>query len=210
MTVHDIFARVSPVFRRRRLVEFIKLYRPTAELRILDVGGYPQFWAGSGIESQITILNIHEVAVPEEMRANCRAVLGDGTALDYADGEFDITFSNSVIEHLATPEQQKRFASEIRRVGKRFYVQTPAYEFFMEPHYITPLVHWLPVRVRRKILRNFTVWGWLTRPSREQVESFIREIRLLRYAEMEQLFPNSTIIRERFVGMTKSYVAMSP
>jgi len=199
-----------PYFRRRRLAQFVETYKPTAKTRILDVGGFPHFWAGSGIESDITLLNIHEIAVPEEMRHRCRAVVGDGTALQYRDGEFDIAFSNSVIEHLATREQQQRFASEVCRAGVRYYVQTPAYEFFMEPHYLTPFVHWLPASIRRRLLRNFTIWGWLSRPSQEQVEASIQEIRLLRFDEVAELFPSGRIIRERFMGMTKSYVAMSP
>jgi len=36
----------------------------------------------------------------------------------------------------------------------------------------------------------------------------ILEIRLLTYSEMKQLFPDCTILKERFLGFTKSYVAV--
>jgi hypothetical protein len=191
------------------VAEFVRLLRPTEKTRILDVGGYPQFWAGSGVRSQITVLNVHEVSVPDNMRGRCVTVVGDGTTLKYPDGEFDIVFSNSVIEHLSTWERQQRFAAEAQRVGKAYYVQTPAYEFFVEPHYITPFVHWLPEEWRRKLARNFTIWGIISRPSQQVVDATIKEIRLLRLPEFIKLFPEARIVRERVLGMTKSYAAVS-
>ena len=50
--------------------------------------------------------------------------VADATKLPFADGEFPLAFSSSVIEHI--PEElQQAFADEIRRVAKRYYVQTP-------------------------------------------------------------------------------------
>jgi len=209
MTPHAIFKRVSPRFRRRRIADFMRLFKPTAQTRILDVGGYPQFWVDSGIKSQITVLNVHDVFVPESLRGQCRGIIGDGTALRFGDGEFDVVFSNSVIEHLGTWKRQQQFAKEVSRVGKSYYVQTPAYEFFIEPHYITPCIHWFSKPTQKRVMRNFTVWGWLSRPSREAVESTVEEIRLLRASEFQELFPHAKIVRERFAGLTKSYVAVS-
>jgi hypothetical protein len=57
-------------------------------------------------------------------------------------------------------------------------------------------------------MRNFTVWGLLTRPTAQQVDDFLAEIRLLSYREMRELFPECEIIRERFFGLTKSYIAV--
>jgi Methyltransferase domain len=67
---------------------------------------------------------------------NFRILVGDGCKLNIPDESYDIAHSNSVIEHVGSWERQKQFASEIRRVGKSFWVQTPAREFFIEPHYL--------------------------------------------------------------------------
>jgi len=56
--------------------------------------------------------------------------------LNYSDNEFDICFSNSVIELVGSFEDQRKFANEIRRVGRKLWVQTPARSFFFEPHYL--------------------------------------------------------------------------
>ena len=69
----------------------------------------------------------------------------DGTQLPFGDGEFDVAFSNSVIEHVP-PELQAKFASEVGRVADRYFVQTPNRYFPIEPHYQLPLFQFLPAQ----------------------------------------------------------------
>ena len=207
MTIYDIYGRVSPHFRRRRMANFLRRFSPGAGTRILDVGGFPAFWEDTDFDAHITTLNLQAVEVPPAMRARCTAMIGDGTRLPFGDGEFDIVFSNSVIEHLGGWEQQQRFAREICRVGRRYYVQTPAREFPVEPHLLAPFIHWLPMGLQRRLVRNGTGWGLITRPTPGQVEAILGEIRLLTFEELQALFPDSLILREKFLGFTKSYSA---
>ncbi|HUG80640.1 MAG TPA: hypothetical protein VML01_03190, partial [Bryobacterales bacterium] len=65
-----------------------------------------------------------------------------------------------------------------------------------------------PAGLQRKLVRNFTVWGWLTRPSAAEASGFLDLTRLLDGAEMRKLFPRASILRERFLGMTKSFIAV--
>ncbi|HVY70666.1 MAG TPA: methyltransferase type 11, partial [Verrucomicrobiae bacterium] len=100
------------------------------------------------------------------------------------------------------------FAREIRRVGKKVWVQTPAREFFFEPHFMGFFVHWFSPAIRRKLVRYFTLWGWLEKPDQARIESVVQEIRLLSFGEVRELFPDCEIYRERFLGIfTKSYIA---
>ena len=208
MTIYDVYGRVSPHFRRRRIATFLRLFAPDETTRILDVGGFPQFWAGVPIRAHITTLNLQAVEVPADLRERCTAMVGDGTRLPFDDGSFDIVFSNSVIEHLGSREQQERFAREIRRVGRRYYVQTPAQEFPVEPHLLAPFIHWLPMGLRRKLVRYGTGWGLLTKPTPATIDAFLQEIRLLTFREFQALFPGSTILKEKLLGFTKSYSAL--
>ena len=206
--IHRIYALISPQFRRRRQRWFQRTCPLDPADRILDVGGYPWFWRESALRNPITLLNLAFPAGLAESSPDYAMVVGDGCALPYADNSFDLVFSNSVIEHVGSWSRQQAFASEVRRVGGRLWVQTPAYGFFIEPHLIAPFVHWLPTHWQSRLLRNFTPWGWLTRPTPEKVAEFLAEVRLLKRAEMQILFPDCEIMVERFLGLPKSYIAV--
>ncbi len=208
MNIHKIFNIILPFFRRRRMRKFIKTFSPSPQTSILDVGGTPMNWMLINCPSQITLLNLANSQDMQPLPENYSRVVGDGTDLDYPDNTFDICYSNSVIEHLGSFESQKLFARESCRVGRKIWAQTPAKNFFVEPHLITPFIHYFPKNVQEKLLRNFTVWGLITRPSEETVKSFLAEVRLLTYDEMVQLFPDCEIHIERFFGFAKAYIAI--
>lgn len=187
---------------------FKKTFQPGQSTKILDVGGMLLNWKLIGCTSPITILNIKFYQEKKTAPPNFSYVIGDATALEYPDNSFDLAYSNSVIEHVGTFENQKKFAKEIRRVSKKLWVQTPSRWFFIEPHLLTPFVHWLPRSWQAKLLRRFTVWGILTKPSPEKVKGFFDEIRLLNHREFVELFPDCEIKREKFLFMTKSFIAI--
>ncbi|HEV7405779.1 MAG TPA: class I SAM-dependent methyltransferase [Chthoniobacteraceae bacterium] len=138
-----------------------------------------------------------------------RMLVGDGCALALETRSYDIAFSNSVIEHVGSWERQQQFAGEIRRVAQALWIQTPAYECPIEPHYLTPFVHYLPRWFQKKILRWGTVAGWLSRPGKEAVNEMVDTTRLLRKREMQQLFPDCEIMTERMLWfIPKSYIAI--
>jgi SAM-dependent methyltransferase len=207
MNIQSIYRVVLPMFRRKRMRRFMEAMKPTEATRVLDVGGYPGDWPEGLCPAQIAIVNLD---CTEEMTRACRHTMmkGNGCSLQFADKSYDIAYSNSVIEHLFTFEQQKRFAAEVRRVGGRLWVQTPARWFPVEPHLITLFIHYLPKSWQRKLLRYFTVWGLLGKPDLRQIDGFLAEVRLLTYREMKLLFPDCEIRRERFLGLTKAYVAV--
>jgi Methyltransferase domain len=188
---------------------FWERMQPAKETHILDVGGYPWCWRDSQVSSPVTILNLHILPGLEvKYKDHYTLVQGDATCLEYHDKQFDIIFSNSVIEHLGTYSQQQKFAQEVRRVGRDLWIQTPAKCFFLEPHFLTPFIHWLPKQMQISLARYFTVWGWITRPSRQTAFEFVNEIRLLDESEMRALFPDCEIMKETILGLTKSYIAV--
>jgi hypothetical protein len=199
---------ITPVMRRfraERMRQFAALFHLTPETRVLDVGGQPFNWMLCPVRPRVTLLNVVDpnYDVPDDMVF----VRGDGRAMEYAEGAFDIVYSNSVIEHVGDWEQQRRFAAECARVGRSYYVQTPNRAFPVEPHVVAPFFHFLPRRWQRPLIRNWTLWGWFNRPDNEQATAWYDEVRLLSRTEMRALFPRARILGERFVGLTKSLIA---
>ena len=127
--------------------------------------------------------------------------------LPVRDRAFDVVFSNSVIEHVGGPNEQRRMAEEIRRVGKRYFVQTPNRNFPIEPHFLFPFYQFLPNTLQVWLLRSFDL-GWFRRtPDPARARRAISGIRLLGYREVSRLFPEAEIYEEKFLGLTKSFVA---
>lgn len=177
-------------------------------LRIIDIGGTPGYWVERGCGDQdgleITLVNLDP---HEQQHENITPTIGDATALDHAAGSFDIAFSNSVIEHLYTRDNQQRMADEIRRVAARYWVQTPNFWFPMEPHFFIPGWQWLPERARVEVLLRRGV-DWRHPETREEAEEFVREVQLLSRRELQALFPDAQLVPERFGGLVKSWTAV--
>jgi hypothetical protein len=210
MDIHSLYSIFFSHFRSKRLKQLYEQFEIGNATRILDVGGSLYWWElarkmGYPVPD-VTIMNLYQG--PEKLPTGIKWIVGDGKNLPFGAAAFDLVFSNSVIEHLGDWDSQRLFAEEIRRVGLKYCIQTPNRNFFIEPHLITPFIHWLPLKVQMKLLGNFTVWGLMTRPSVDQCESFLREVRLLTESEMAGLFPDSIIVKEKFCGLTKSIISI--
>jgi SAM-dependent methyltransferase len=187
-------------WREKRYELFLELCGVGPDERILDVGA----GAGGALERFDKTHEIVAVDVsPQESEwlsaPNITVQYADGTSLPFGDGEFPVVFSNSVIEHVPR-DLQPAFAREIRRVGQRYFVQTPNRYFLIEPHYQMPFFQFLPERVRRAINRRFSL-GWREKGHWEEVD-------LLSARELRGLFPDGEIHRERLFGLTKSLMVV--
>jgi 2-polyprenyl-3-methyl-5-hydroxy-6-metoxy-1,4-benzoquinol methylase len=196
-------------FREKRFRFFEALMDeafPEADtIRVLDVGGTQAYWSDKKIVQEknlhITILNLEETPVSG---SHFSSVAGDATDLSqYEDGSFDLVFSNSVIEHLYTWENQQKMAAEISRVGKRYFVQTPNKYFFLEPHYALPFFQFIPKALGYQLLTKTKI-SRFQKWDPEHARQYLDEIRLLSKREMKKLFPDGKVYREKFLGMTKS------
>jgi hypothetical protein len=209
MNIHAIYGVFRKYFQPRRLAQFRSLFPEGLCRTIIDVGGSTYQWDQLNYESRITILNVDINEARPHGNPNYQYVTGDARKVELSSGMFDLAFSNSVIEHVGEWPDQIRFAGEMRRLGKSIYCQTPNKWFFMEPHLITPFVHWLPLRWRTyTLLRYFTVWGLLTKPDEKWIRDHVWRTRLLTKSELELLFPDCDILVERFLLMRKSFIVV--
>jgi SAM-dependent methyltransferase len=174
--------------RARRHAHFLALVAPAAPVRILDIG------CGTlglrGLAGDLDITGVDLVARPGYPGPFVQADAAE--RLPFADGEFDLAYANSVIEHIP-PARRPAFAAELRRVARGWYVQTPARSFPIEPHSLLPGAHWLPVAARRRYWRLGATGDW-------------EEIALLGRRELESLFGPAE--RERLGPFTKSWISV--
>jgi SAM-dependent methyltransferase len=176
--------------RRRRHARFLRLAAVGPRTRIVDIG-----CGARGLRALAPELDITGVDVVDRPGYPGPFVRADATdQLPFADDQFDLAYANSVIEHIA-PQRRAAFASELRRVARGWYVQTPAFSFPLEPHSLLPAAHWLPPALRRHYWRI----GAGGDPA---------GVSLLRRAELEALF--GPALRERFGPLTKSWICVRP
>ncbi|WP_297336633.1 methyltransferase domain-containing protein [Algoriphagus sp.] len=199
-------------FRQQRQAVFESLFfshfSADQSISILDVGGTPEFWKKSKIldlpHLSITLLNLSQ---SKTSQAKLISVTGDATAMpEYPEASFDLVFSNSVIEHLYTFENQQKMASEILRIGKKYFVQTPNRYFPIEAHYALPFAQFWPKKLLFKTLTQ-TKLSRLHRWPESAAQQYLEEIRLLDQKEMKQLFPDSKLYLEKVLGLCKSITA---
>ncbi len=176
--------------RQRRHERLFALTRVTAQSRIVDIG-----CGRLGLRRHEPDRDITGVDIAERPDYPGPFVLADATqGLPFADDEFDLAYSSSVIEHVPR-ERREAFARELRRVARGWYVQTPAYSFPIEPHALLPFAHWLAPAVRRPYWRLGVAGEW-------------EDIALLRRAEMTALL--GAPVAERVGPLAKSWVSIRP
>lgn len=201
--------------RRRRFRRFHALVvrLDKKPLRILDVGGTLNFWSTMDYldrrrDIELTLLNLSRTESPF---SHVVTVAGDARDMRaFCDREFDLVFSNSVIEHVGDLGDQKRMADEVRRVGKGYFLQTPNLYFPIEPHFLFPYFQFLPLSVKVFLLRHFRI-GWHG-PTRDlqKAKRTATSVRLLKKSELARLFPDGRIVEERFLGLVKSFIVFKP
>lgn len=206
MNIHRLLEPILKITRKARMQLFESLLSPEGGTTVLDVGGTAFNWQFARTRPRVVLLNL-DFHLVGELPKGFSGVIADGRHLPFRAGSFDVVFCNSVIEHVPVGSARTELAAEIRRVGKRYFVQTPNRGFPIEPHFYTPLFQFLPKGMRRLLARNFTPWGWITRPAKTQAVAMVDEIELLAADELQKLFPDSTIAVESFAGMKKSLVA---
>jgi hypothetical protein len=199
-------------WKERRFQRFVEAIEPSTADSLLDIGGYPFNWFNRGnFIGKVDVLNLKLKPLESQPTGApaIRAISGDARSLEFPDGQYDIVFSNSVIEHVGNLEDQEAFAMEARRVGRKLWIQTPARECPIEPHYLGLFIHWLPAAWHVPLARWTSLRGITRSASHADLTEIARSTRLLTRREMATLFPDCRIWTERmFWCIPKSHVAI--
>jgi len=139
-------------FRRKRFQQFFRMMEIADDTSILDVGGLPYDWIALKWRGPVVCLSLSTIREGAWGEGNIIYRRGDATALPFSNGDFDVVYSNSLLEHVGR-ENQSRVADEIRRVARRYWVQVPNRNFPMEPHYWALFFYQMPLGLR-KVVRH--------------------------------------------------------
>lgn len=206
----NVEGSISETFRKKRMKLFEKFCKKIGRnLKIIDVGGTFYHWKSSAelLENiELTLINTEEET--EALPGNVKFIEADARSLGFVnDSQFDVAYSNSVIEHFSNFEEQVKVASNIRRIAKHYFVQTPNYYFPVEPHFLFPFFQMLPEGVKKTLVKNFSL-GWYEKQADDNSAcELVKSIRLLKRKELIELFPDAEIHEEKFFGMNKSFIA---
>jgi hypothetical protein len=182
---------------------------------ILDIGGTHNFWHVWRNEidwtrTQITCVNLNPSHL-QEGKDETRVKMLKGNACDLVeigDNEYDIAFSNSVIEHVGRWNNMRQMANEVKRVAPRYMIQTPNFWFPIEPHARTPFLHWLPEPVAYRIVMARKCGFWQKHETVSGAVETVQSAKLIDFRQIKELFNDAQIVREKFFGLTKSLIAI--
>jgi hypothetical protein len=195
--------------RNRRWAQLIERFPEIEDMNVVDLGGTPEAWkVAPRHPRRLTLINVSEQTVAEPWITVVGADACNPPP-ELAGAGFDLVYSNSVLEHLGGHARRAEFAEVVHRLAPHHWVQTPNRYFPVEPHFLFPGFQFLPVRARSMISDRWPL-GWYSEPGsrvEERVETVL-EIELIGATEMRHYFPTSELLRERWLGLTKSLVAV--
>ncbi|EKD70824.1 MAG: hypothetical protein ACD_46C00383G0002 [uncultured bacterium] len=106
-------------------------------------------------KNKITALSNQNASFLEETYPGLQFKLGDAKKLPFDDKSIDVVFSSAVIEHVGSLAEQSKMITECVRVSKKgVFITTPNRWYPIDPHTSFPLIHWLPKKTHRKILKR--------------------------------------------------------
>lgn len=201
--MNRLFLELHRLSREKKHRLFMQLLRPDANARILNVGATG---TTTGLQEQFECKYLHLEHVTgggpslEETSDYCKSFPGvtplvfNGCALPFAEKSFDIVYSNAVLEHLPEPDDVVRFAREVQRVGRGWFITTPNFWYPIDPHYHLPFIQFLPEETQRKLVSKLGKTPY-------------DHLRLLRKSDLRELFPTSEVMGCRVTFYPETLIA---
>jgi hypothetical protein len=218
----NLGSQLTNALKRRRVELFVRTLNLGPKDRILDLGSedgsylsryYP--YPGNIVLADIELAPM-QAGVQRYGLAGC-VLLPQNGPFPMDDQEFDAVWCNSVIEHVTVSrkecevadhgsfcaradEHQRRFAAEIERVGRSYFVQTPNLHFPIESHSWLPFIQYLGQPQRQLLARK---------TSRYWVKQWRADFHLFNIQRLREHFPSATAyLTERAFGLPKSLIAV--
>lgn len=106
-------------------------------------------------KERITAAGIDDASFLETQYPGVKFIYANGLNLPFPDRSFDVVHSSAVLEHVGAASNQAAYLRECTRVARKaVFLTTPNRWFPVEFHTLLPVVHWLPKRSFRWLLRH--------------------------------------------------------
>ena len=177
---------------------------------LLDIGTTPSLDNEQNIilektknNKNVTCLSDQDCGILKKKYPNIKNfIIGDGINTNFKDMSFDIVHSNATIEHVGSYNNQISFVKEAWRVSKKYvFIQTPNRFFPIDFHTNLPLIHWLPKKIHRKILKFIGLNFYST----EENLNLLSESNLINICEKLDI-KNYKIIKHKLIFMTSNLI----
>jgi hypothetical protein len=187
---------------------FARTFPDIESMTVIDLGGTAEAWRRAPVRPasvHVVNLEVDSADVPAWIRVDTADACNLPASI--SGGDYDLVFSNSVLEHVGGHSQRQLFADAVHGLADRHWVQTPYRYFPIEPHWLFPGFQFLPLSTRALVSRH---WPLSCCPPSGHVDS-VRQamsVELVSRTEMEFSFPDSKVCGEHILGITKSLVAI--
>ncbi len=129
--------------------------------KILDVGTAPILESHENIifhqykwKNNITGFSNQNCNILKKKFKLNKFIQGNAKNIKLKKNSFDISFCSATIEHVGNYKSQKKLISELFRVSSKYvFLTTPNRSFPIDFHTKLPLIHLLPKKIHRKILK---------------------------------------------------------
>jgi hypothetical protein len=206
----DAPGSIGDRLRTARWERLRRCFPGLAELSVVDLGGTADMWQRAPVRPRrVHVVNLAPppADLPDWITAQTADVTDPAVAAGL--GAYDLAFSNATIEHVGGYRDRCRFAAAVEALAPLHWVQTPYRYFPVEPHFVGPGFQFLPLAARARVVRRWPLTHSRVGSPQEAMDAVIG-VELLGRAEMRHLFPGSTLLSERVLGVTKSLIAVRP
>ena len=129
-------------------------------------------------------------------------IISDGKKTNLKKNNYDIVHSSATIEHIGKKQNQILFVKECLRLGKKYiFISTPNRYYPIDFHTKIPIIHWLPRKIHRNILRFFGLSFY----SLEKNLNLLDKISLIKICKKLNI-KKFKIIRYKFLFFTSNLI----
>jgi SAM-dependent methyltransferase len=147
----NLVEKISWAARKKMFKSLVQIAQPTPKTTVLDVGVTSERREASNFFEKlypytrnITAVATEDAYFLEQEFPGLKFIKADGLNLPFADKSFDLVVSFATIEHVGSRDRQRRFISELCRVGDAICISTPNRWYPIEFHILLPFIHWFP------------------------------------------------------------------